>query len=102
MSARRWRRAPVRAVIALIECYRQLISPMRLPTCRFTPTCSQYAVEALTAHGLVRGGALAGWRLLRCGPWHPGGFDPVAGTAESDHDVSTGPVHRAEGEPVVL
>jgi hypothetical protein len=47
------------------------------PRCRFYPTCSAYAVEALAVHGLLRGTALAAWRLLRCAPWHPGGVDPV-------------------------
>ena len=60
-----------------IQLYRNTVSPLRLPTCRFTPTCSQYAVEALTEYGLVRGGWLAGVRLLKCGPWHRGGWDPI-------------------------
>jgi uncharacterized protein len=64
-------------VVFLIELYRHMISPMRLPTCRFTPTCSQYAVDALTEYGLVRGGWLAVLRLLKCGPWHRGGWDPI-------------------------
>jgi putative membrane protein insertion efficiency factor len=64
-------------VVFLIELYRHMISPMRLPTCRFTPTCSQYAVDALTEYGLVRGGWLALLRLLKCGPWHRGGWDPI-------------------------
>jgi uncharacterized protein len=68
---------PARGVIFLIELYRQMISPMRLPTCRFTPTCSQYAVDALNEYGLFRGGWLAMVRLLKCGPWHPGGWDPI-------------------------
>jgi putative membrane protein insertion efficiency factor len=69
--------AVVRGVIFLIDLYRNTISPMRLPTCRFSPTCSQYAVEALTEHGLLRGGWLAVVRLLKCGPWHRGGWDPI-------------------------
>lgn len=69
--------APARGVIFLIELYRHTISPMRLPTCRFTPTCSQYAVEALEEYGLARGGWLAMVRLLKCGPWHRGGWDPI-------------------------
>ncbi|BBX19412.1 membrane protein insertion efficiency factor YidD [Mycolicibacterium duvalii] len=68
---------PARAVIYLIQLYRHTISPLRLPTCRFTPTCSQYAVEALTEFGLLRGGWLATVRLLKCGPWHNGGWDPI-------------------------
>jgi uncharacterized protein len=69
--------AVVRGVIFLIELYRQMISPMRLPTCRFSPTCSEYAVEALTEYGLLRGGWLTVVRLLKCGPWHRGGWDPI-------------------------
>ncbi len=68
---------PVRAVVAAIRLYQNMVSPMRLPTCRFTPTCSQYAVDALSEFGLIRGGWLALRRLLRCGPWHRGGWDPV-------------------------
>ncbi len=71
------RRAPVRGVIYAIELYRHMVSPLRLPSCRFTPTCSQYAVEALTEFGLIRGGWLAVVRLLKCGPWHRGGWDPI-------------------------
>jgi putative membrane protein insertion efficiency factor len=76
-AVRGLRRAPVRALIFCIELYRAYVSPMRLPTCRFTPTCSQYAVEALAEYGLVRGGWLAAVRLAKCGPWHRGGWDPI-------------------------
>ncbi|MGZ8801083.1 MAG: membrane protein insertion efficiency factor YidD [Mycobacterium sp.] len=61
----------------MIQLYRHTVSPLRLPTCRFTPTCSQYAVDALTEFGLIRGGWLAVVRLLKCGPWHHGGWDPI-------------------------
>lgn len=71
------RSAAVRAVVYVIQLYRHTVSPLRLPTCRFTPTCSQYAVEALTEFGLLRGGWLAAVRLLKCGPWHNGGWDPI-------------------------
>jgi putative membrane protein insertion efficiency factor len=64
-------------VIFLIQLYRHTISPLRLPTCRFTPTCSQYAVEALGEYGLIKGGRLSLVRLLKCGPWHRGGWDPI-------------------------
>ncbi|MEH3139582.1 MAG: membrane protein insertion efficiency factor YidD [Mycobacterium kyogaense] len=67
----------VRALVWMIQLYRTTVSPLRLPTCRFTPTCSQYAVEALTEFGLVRGSWLALIRLLKCGPWHNGGWDPI-------------------------
>jgi uncharacterized protein len=69
--------AAARGVIFVIQLYRHTISPLRLPTCRFTPTCSQYAVEALSEYGLFRGGWLAVARLLKCGPWHRGGWDPI-------------------------
>jgi putative membrane protein insertion efficiency factor len=69
--------AAARGVIHLIQLYRRTVSPLRLPTCRFTPTCSQYAVEALSEHGLIRGGWLALVRLVKCGPWHRGGWDPI-------------------------
>jgi putative membrane protein insertion efficiency factor len=66
-----------RGVIFVIQLYRHTVSPLRLPTCRFTPTCSQYAVDALSEYGLFKGGWLAVVRLLKCGPWHRGGWDPV-------------------------
>ncbi|MCJ2183088.1 membrane protein insertion efficiency factor YidD [Novosphingobium sp. 1949] len=50
------------------------------PTCRFSPSCSQYAIEAVRAHGAIKGGYLAIWRLLRCHPWGGHGYDPVPGT----------------------
>lgn len=63
--------------LALIRAYQRFLSPLLPAVCRFQPTCSQYAYEAIARHGLVRGGALAAARLVRCGPWHPGGWDPV-------------------------
>jgi uncharacterized protein len=72
------RRSPgARVVLALLGFYRKYISPGLPPTCRFYPSCSAYAVEAVTTHGVVRGCWLATLRLLRCHPWHPGGVDPV-------------------------
>jgi len=64
-------------VVALIQVYRYLISPMLGSRCRFHPSCSEYAVEALGRHGLAKGLWLAVRRLGRCHPWHPGGYDPV-------------------------
>ena len=61
----------------LIRLYQWCISPMLGANCRFYPSCSQYAYEALRKHGLFRGTYLAVRRLGRCHPWHPGGFDPV-------------------------
>ncbi|QNG20745.1 membrane protein insertion efficiency factor YidD [Rhodococcus triatomae] len=74
---RRLRELPARGAIFCIELYRTYVSPLRMPTCRFTPTCSEYAVESLRTHGLWKGSALAAVRLAKCGPWHSGGWDPV-------------------------
>lgn len=65
------------AVTVLIRCYQIVVSPLFGSVCRFAPSCSAYAIEAIKRHGLVRGGILAVRRLLRCHPWNEGGFDPV-------------------------
>jgi putative membrane protein insertion efficiency factor len=78
--------AAARLVIALLGFYRRWISPMFLPHCRFHPTCSAYAVEAVRVHGVLRGVALALVRLLKCAPWHPGGLDPVPPRRSRDPD----------------
>jgi putative membrane protein insertion efficiency factor len=70
-------RLPNNAVRALIRVYRMTISPLLGPACRFAPSCSAYADEAIARHGILRGGLMALRRLLRCHPFHPGGFDPV-------------------------
>ncbi|MDI3313244.1 MAG: membrane protein insertion efficiency factor YidD [Mycobacterium sp.] len=85
-----------RGVIFAIQLYRHLISPLRLPTCRFIPTCSQYAVEALTEFGLLRGGWLAAVRLAKCGPWHPGGWDPIPDREHADGDGAATPTSLGE------
>ena len=61
----------------LVRGYQLVISPFLPPSCRFTPSCSQYALEAIMRHGAVRGTWLTVRRLVRCHPFHPGGFDPV-------------------------
>ncbi|MDD5936117.1 MAG: membrane protein insertion efficiency factor YidD [Clostridiales bacterium] len=67
-----------RILIRLVKLYRKYISPMkRTPTCRFTPTCSEYALEALERYGAGKGTYLAVRRILKCHPFHEGGFDPV-------------------------
>jgi uncharacterized protein len=71
------RRPFARALIAIISGYRTAVSPLRPPTCRYLPTCSEYAVEAITTYGAPRGGWLTLRRLLRCHPFHAGGHDPV-------------------------
>ncbi|HPT49731.1 MAG TPA: membrane protein insertion efficiency factor YidD [Accumulibacter sp.] len=66
-----------RLLLALIGFYRYAISPMLGRRCRFFPSCSEYAAEAVRKHGVARGTSLAVVRLCRCHPWNPGGFDPV-------------------------
>jgi putative membrane protein insertion efficiency factor len=66
-----------RAVQAPIRFYRAFISPLKPPTCRFAPTCSAYALEAIEVHGALKGSYLAVRRICKCHPFHPGGFDPV-------------------------
>jgi putative membrane protein insertion efficiency factor len=60
-----------------IRIYQRLVSPLLGQRCRFYPSCSEYAVQAIRQFGILRGLVLAGWRLLRCNPWSHGGFDPV-------------------------
>ena len=62
---------------ALVRAYRFFLGPLLAPACRFYPSCSAYAEEALQTHGALRGGWLSAKRLCRCGPWHRGGVDPV-------------------------
>jgi uncharacterized protein len=64
-------------LILLIKGYRLFISPLFPPTCRFQPTCSMYAIQAVEKFGAFRGGYLAIRRILRCHPFHPGGYDPI-------------------------
>ena len=66
-----------RLLIAMVKFYRKNISPLRPPCCRYIPTCSQYALEALEKYGALKGSWLALRRFLRCHPFHPGGYDPV-------------------------
>jgi hypothetical protein len=66
-----------RALRATVRAYQWLVRPLLPPACRFHPSCSEYADEALERHGALRGGWLAARRVCRCGPWHPGGHDPV-------------------------
>ena len=70
-------RASRAVVVAPIVLYQRLISPAIPRRCKYEPTCSRYAVEAVRKYGILRGLVLAGWRLLRCNPWSYGGYDPV-------------------------
>ena len=76
-------------LIGFIRLYRYLLSPWIGRNCRFTPSCSAYAIEAIQTKGALRGTLLAMWRILRCNPWCKGGHDPVPGTC-----------HHASGEHV--
>lgn len=87
-----------RLLVLLVRTYRVWISPMLLPSCRFEPSCSAYALEALQVHGAARGSWLTGRRLLRCAPWHPGGIDLVpparnrpVGVDSRDHSEEQAP-----------
>ncbi len=67
-----------RGLVGAVRYYQRVWSPRKpVPTCRFTPTCSEYAAQAIERHGAVKGGWLASWRVLRCNPLVPGGYDPV-------------------------
>jgi len=69
-----WARA---AAVAPIRLYQRAISPLIPPRCKYYPSCSHYAAQAVQEYGILRGLVLAGWRLLRCNPWSHGGYDPV-------------------------
>jgi putative membrane protein insertion efficiency factor len=71
------RSTAARLLVGLIRFYRRFLGPALPPSCRFTPSCSAYGLEAIERHGALRGSWLTARRLLRCGPWHPGGHDPV-------------------------
>ncbi|MGA2000487.1 MAG: membrane protein insertion efficiency factor YidD [Terriglobales bacterium] len=74
-----------RALLLTIRLYQRLVSPLLLPACRYVPTCSEYAHQAVELHGSTKGAMLAAWRLLRCHPFSRGGYDPVP-SDESLHD----------------
>jgi putative membrane protein insertion efficiency factor len=74
-------RAPRYAGIGLVWAYRLTLGALFPATCKYEPSCSEYAIQALRTHGLFKGSALAGWRLLRCNPWSHGGHDPVPGSS---------------------
>lgn len=77
--------------ILAIKGYRLLLSPLMPPTCRFTPSCSAYGLKAFQTHSLLRASWLTLYRILRCNPFNPGGFDPVPGT------MDPGPAETGDG-----
>ena len=92
-------RAPARALRSLISApivvYQRLISPALPRRCKYEPTCSRYALQAISSYGVLRGLVLAGWRLLRCNPFSYGGYDPV----EAQRLFKTRPPHHAPRDP---
>jgi putative membrane protein insertion efficiency factor len=76
-------------LLGLIRAYRQFISPLFPPSCRFQPTCSQYALEAIATYGTIKGSWLAIARILRCHPFHPGGYDPVPSTEHKEQNTDS-------------
>ncbi len=74
-------------LIGLLKLYRLLISPLYGNVCRYYPSCSAYALRAVSVHGAVKGSWLTIRRLLRCHPWAPGGYDPVPGTPEAEEEI---------------
>lgn len=72
-------------IVFFIRSYRYLLSPLLAPRCRYLPTCSEYAIEAVSRHGVLKGGGLALGRLCRCHPFAGSGFDPVPGETVEHH-----------------
>lgn len=66
-----------RVLLRIIRGYQNWVSPMLPSACRFQPTCSEYGYQAIAKYGIIRGGAMAVWRVLRCNPFNKGGYDPV-------------------------
>ena len=80
--------------LQLLRGYKWTISPIFPPACRYVPTCSEYAMEAVDRYGALRGSLMAGWRLLRCHPFSKGGYDPVVRCSQTN--AATGPVRRTK------
>ncbi|MGH2718008.1 MAG: membrane protein insertion efficiency factor YidD [Actinomycetota bacterium] len=85
------RQLPRRAAVGAIHLYQLFLSPLLGARCRFYPSCSSYAAEAISAYGLARGSWLAAKRLGKCHPWHPGGFDYVPGRGPGTGDTPAPP-----------
>lgn len=85
-------------LLGILRFYQKFISPALPPSCRFYPTCSTYAMGAISEHGVLRGGFLALKRILKCHPFHPGGFDPVPARKKPIHDANIGEQTKNTGE----
>ena len=81
--------------LSIVRLYQRWISPSLAPSCRYVPTCSEYAMEAIDRYGVLRGGAMAAWRLLRCHPFVKGGYDPVVKHLAHDGVCGDRSIHRA-------
>jgi len=92
-----------RVLLAGLRGYRFFLSPLLGNQCRFAPTCSCYAIEAIERHGSLRGGWLALRRVARCHPWNAGGWDPVPEVPQAPHPAAGGaaPADPAPGKPAV-
>ena len=89
-------------VLRLLRAYKWAISPMFPPACRYVPTCSEYAMEAVERFGALRGGLMAVWRLLRCHPFAHGGYDPVVKHRLNHENPHFSQKTREIGHPTVL
>jgi len=88
-------RIPQRAAMQILKAYKWVISPMFPPSCRYTPTCSEYAMEAIERFGVLRGGLKGAARLLRCHPFAHGGYDPVVSAQTTNDQPLTTTYHGA-------
>ncbi|WP_342320192.1 membrane protein insertion efficiency factor YidD [Corynebacterium mayonis] len=88
-----------KALVGMVRLYQKYVSPFKMAgTCRFMPVCSAYALEAVSRHGAVKGTLFAAARISKCGPWHPGGYDPVPGSVV---DQPAGAACDTEASPPV-
>lgn len=90
---------PRNALIALLTVYRRLVSPLYGDVCRYHPSCSRYALEAVQRSGVVRGAALAAWRVLRCNPWSRGGVDDPPARLHPAYRITPAGFVRAAEQP---
>ena len=100
----RMRRAGQTLLMQMLRGYKWLISPLLPPSCRYVPTCSEYALEAVERYGAIRGTVMAGWRVLRCHPLAKGGYDPVVKSERSGamEELGTRPSTKFISKPTGL